>query len=76
MFDSDQDRSEQPRKSVWKVERQSKDKPQEERKYGDRRGKGREEGGDLGSTSGMKGPGGRGNYVNRGRAGRGMRPTQ
>lgn len=27
MFDYDQDRSEQPRKNIWKDERQSKDKP-------------------------------------------------
>jgi len=71
MLNSDQDRQEQPRWSVVQDERHPKDKSQEETKYGERRGRGRGEEGDLGDTSGVKGPGGRVNYVTRGRARRG-----
>lgn len=52
-------------------ERHPKDKIQEETEYGEKRGRGRGEEGDLGGTSGVKGLGGRVNYVTRGRAGRG-----
>jgi len=40
---------------------------QENREDGDRSNKGREGGGDFGSTSGMKSRGGRGSYRKRGR---------
>jgi len=69
MLDADQARAEQIRNRVRKDLGSTKDKTQEDREYGDKRSKRREEGGDFGSTSGLKNREGRGNYRNKGRAG-------
>lgn len=71
MLDVDQVRGKQTRNRVRKGLGSTKDKTQEGRAYGDGRSKRREEGGDFGSTSGLKNWEGRSNYKNKGRAGRG-----